>query len=164
MFGTKFLYKDSNGAFIGPFAPLLYTPNIIHPYFETIKAIGNIPGLPPTARELVILGVGSVYKSVYELYAHERVASGTDLTEAQIADAKNGKVPGGLNDNLVAAYEIALKLAKTPGPLPREDWDRIEKAFGREGALAVTHYVGIYAYTCILLNATDIPVPEGEKL
>lgn len=51
-----------------------------------------------------------------------------------------------------------------PGPLKKESWDAVVKELGRKGALALVHFVGMYAYTCILLNGCDVPLPEGENI
>ena len=71
-----------------------------------------------------------------------------------------GEKPAGLNENCSTAFDAATHLASTPGPLPQEIWDRCIAAFGKEGTVALVHYAGAYAYTCIILNAMDAPVPE----
>lgn len=166
MFGDKFLYKDDNGAFIGPFAPLLYTPAIVDPFFKLVVELGKLPGFPAPAREVAILATGSVFKSKYELYAHERVAASTNLSKAQIVAVKSGQKPSGsdaLDEQCEVAFEVARELAGKHGPMADATWKKAEGAFGKEGAAALIQYVAIYGYTCILLNAVDAPVPNGEK-
>jgi hypothetical protein len=55
-------------------------------------------------------------------------------------------------------------VVKKPGPLKREIWDSVVREFGKQGAMVLVHYCGLYAYTCILLNGCDVPLPEGEKI
>ncbi|KAE9963942.1 hypothetical protein BLS_008788 [Venturia inaequalis] len=50
-FGDAFVYKRKDGAFEGPFTPLLETPDLVIPYFEVVKQIQKIEGLPPSCRE-----------------------------------------------------------------------------------------------------------------
>jgi hypothetical protein len=57
-------------------------------------------------------------------------------------------------------YDLAKRLLTTPGPLPKSYWERSVEAFGKEGTVALVHYVGFYAYLCIALNAIDATVPE----
>lgn len=129
-------------------------------------AIADIPNLPSDARETAILATGAHYGSVYEIYAHERVAAKTtDLTQKQIDDIKAGKKPEGLSEAADVAYDMAKKLVHGRGGLEEGVWKKaVEKLGGKEGAQAVAQYVGLYAYTCVLLNACDVPVPEGEKI
>ena len=165
-FGDKFLYRNEDGAFIGPFAPLLYTPTMVRPFLQLVAELGKLPGLPAPAREIAILATGSSFKSKYELYAHERLAVATSLTKSQVESVKNGKRPVG-NDSLdeqgEVAYDVAIELSHKQGPMTDTNWKRAEKAFGKHGAAALIQYVGVYAYTCVLLNGVDAPVPEGEE-
>lgn len=166
VFGDKFLYKTKDGAFIGPFAPLLYTPSLIDPFFKLVVELGKLPGLPGPAREVAILATGSRFKSKYELYAHERVAASTSLTAAQIESVRSGKKPLGddaLDEQGNVAFDVALELSHSQGPMSGANWKRAEHAFGNEGTAALIQYVGVYAYTCVLLNGVDAPVPKGER-
>lgn len=166
MFGDKFLYKNQDGAFIGPFAPLLYTPSIVDPFFKLVVELGKLPGLPAPSREVAILATGSSFESKYELYAHERVAASTSLTKPQIDSVKSGKKPLGdhaLDKQGEIAFDVAIELSHKRGPMTIANWERAEKAFGKEGAAALIQYVAVYAYTCVLLNGVDAPVPKGEK-
>lgn len=129
-----------------------------------MKAVGEIKGLPPAAKETVILATGSHFKGVYETYAHERVAlKTTDLTEEQINQIKVGKKPQNLDAKASVAFDAAIELANKPGPLKKESWNNLVKELGEQGALAVVRYVGLYAYTCVLLNGCDVQLPPGGK-
>ncbi len=166
MFGDKFLYKDNDGAFIGPFAPLMYTPTIVDPFLKLVVELGKLPELPVPAREVAILATGSIFRAKYEIYAHERVAASTNLTETQIDQVKSGKKPSGkdaLDEQCIVACDVAIELSNKQGPMTDATWTRAEKVFGRKGAAALFQYVGVYAYTCVLLNAVDAPVPNDEK-
>jgi 4-carboxymuconolactone decarboxylase len=129
-----------------------------------VLELGKISDLPADARETAILAVGAHYRADYEIYAHERLAVGTGLTKPQIDAIKTGIKPPDLNEGCNAAFDATEELMKKPGPLGDENWNRAVKAFGKKGALTLVHYVGFYAYTCLLLNGCAIKVPEGEKI
>lgn len=129
-----------------------------------MKALAKIPGLPQYAREVAILATGSHFKAAYEIYSHERIAIGTELKQDQIDKIKHGEKPGDLQEIGNVAFDVTMELLKKPGPLAEEKWKEAEKAFGREGAMALVHYVGYYAYTSLLLNGLDIQLPEGESI
>lgn len=123
--------------------------------------LGKIPGLPPDAKEAVILAVGAKYQSGYELYAHGNVAvKKAGLSQEIVDQISSGRKPSTLNEQCSLSYDAARYLVDTPGKLSQELWDSCVSMFGKEGTVALVHYVGAYAYTCIVLNAMDAPVPN----
>lgn len=109
----------------------------------------------------MILTVGSHFKAPYETYAHVRVAARqTDLSQEQIDLIKDGGKPKDLSEADGLAFDAAKALCEKPGPLEKGIYDGLVKHFGKKGALAVVHYVALYAYTCVLLNGCDVSVPE----
>ena len=162
MLGDRFRWKDESGALIGPLSPLLYHPRLARLYLQFASELGRLSALPEHAREVAILATGSVFDSRYELYAHERLAAAKGVSEAQIESVKVGKKPTGenaLDEHCELAFDVALELTEKRGVLGQESWERATRAFGREGVLVLIHYVALYSYTCILLNAVDEPVP-----
>lgn len=123
------------------------------------------PKLSPLTIFTLPINNGYPDKASYETYAHERVAlKTTSLTKDQIIMIKNGERPEGLEKSASVAFDVTIELCKKPGPLRKELWDQAVETFGREGTASLLQYVGLYAYTCILLNGANVPVPEGEKL
>ena len=160
----RFQYRRDDGAPLGPFAALLYTPEYTKTFLPPVRAINQLP-ISPNIKETVILATGSVTLAAYERYAHERVAlSTTELTKQQIVGIRNGDKPADLSAEEGIAFDLARTLAKGGGPLPTELFDEAVRLLGKEQTLAAIHFVGMYAYVSILLNAVDCPLPEGEKL
>lgn len=159
---SPFTYKrSSDGALVGPFPLYLASPEVGEHVLDLIGKMAAIPGLPADAKEVAILRVGAHYKAVYELYAHVNVATKKVGFSKDVAEAiARGEKPDGLNEGCSVAFDATAYLVAKPGPLPKEMWDRCIKAFGKDGTVALVHYVGAYAYTCIVLNAMDAPVPD----
>lgn len=156
-----FKTQNDDGALIGPLATLVKYPSLAKPYFELLGAIAQLADLTPDVREIAILTVGGVYKCGYELYSHERVAAAkTSLSQDVISSLAKGEKPDGLTEQCQAAYELSYALAEKKGPLDQEVFDKAKGALGQDGVVAITNYVGIYAYTCIVLNAVDASVPQ----
>ncbi|KAK5676867.1 hypothetical protein LTS10_010631 [Elasticomyces elasticus] len=131
-FGTAFSYtRKEDDALLGPFPFYIQTPEIGLDTLGLLAKFSKLEGLSVEARETAILAVGSVFQASYELYAHTRIAlKATPLSQEQLESS---------------AQEL---------------WDRSMKALGKEGTVALVHYVGFYAYICIVLNAIDEPVPK----
>lgn len=160
-FGDNFTWQRRDGALVGPFPAFLAAPEAGIGLLQHIGKVALIPGLPANARETAILSTGAHFKATYELYAHGRLAvKTTDLTQEQVDQICDSKKPEGLDEACSIAYDVAKYLSNTRGPLGQDLWDLSVKTLGRDGTLALVHYVGVYAYTCIILNAMDAPVPE----
>jgi hypothetical protein len=159
---SPFTYKrSSDGALVGPFPLFLAAPEAGEYSVGLFGKLGKIPGLPADAKETAILTVGARYQAAYELYAHTNVAiKKVGMAKDVVEAIARGEKPKGLSEGCDVAFDAANYLAGKPGPLPKELWDRSIKTFGKEGTVALMHYVGAYAYTCIVLNAMDAPVPE----
>ncbi|MCJ1245433.1 hypothetical protein MMC30_002637 [Trapelia coarctata] len=165
MLGSSFTQKDSRGALIGPFAPILYTPSVASAFVALPRAVHALTGpVSPLSCELAILATGSVHGARYELYAHSRIASTLKLSPSQIAAACSGVAPEGLSEDEALAYEFGLKLAGSKGPLEAGIWERAVGRWGREGVAVLMQRVATYTYVCVVLNAGDVPVPEGEEM
>lgn len=166
MFGSPetspfIIKRQSDGGLVGPFPFFAAAPKAGHDFMATLPNLAQIPGLPDDAREIAILVVGARYKAAYELYAHINVATKKLGMSAEDVEAlARGERPQRLNEACSVTFDAATYLVGTPGPLPQELWDRCVRALGKEGTVKLVHYVGAYAYTCIILNAMDAPVPE----
>ncbi|CZR57411.1 uncharacterized protein PAC_07300 [Phialocephala subalpina] len=154
-------WQDDDEALLGPFPVYLAIPAWVKPFVGTLQAIGQVPGVSATARETVILATSSHCKTVYE---HERTAlNSIGQTKEQIQMIIVGQTPEDLDAGSSVAYNVAKELLTKPGPLKKESWDALVRKFGKQGALAVVHYVGNYAYASILMNAIATPLPEGSS-
>jgi alkylhydroperoxidase family enzyme len=162
---SPFTYaRSSDGALVGPFPLYLAAPDAGEHAVGLFGKLGRIPGLPADAKEVAILTVGAHYKAAYELYAHVNVATKKAGMSKDVVEAiARGEKPDGLNEGCSVAFDATAYLVSKPGPLPKELWDRCIKVFGKEGTVALVHYVGGYAYTCIVLNAMDAPVPDDGE-
>lgn len=159
---SPFVYRrQSDNAFVGPFPLFLAAPEAGEHAMATFGRLAAIPGFPADAKEVAILTVGAHFQASYELYAHVNVAvKKVGMDEGVVKAIAAGKKPEGMNAGCDAAYDTAKYLVATPGPLPKDLWQKCLDAFGKEGTVALVHYVGAYAYTCVMLNAMDCPVPE----
>lgn len=120
-----------------------------------------MPGFPSNARETAILATGEHFGAIYETYAHKAIAVTTGaLSEGQVEDILAGKQPRDGDEGMQVAWEVARALCGEKGALREKLWEKASGIFGREGTAALIQYVGVYAYTCMLLNAADVPVPE----
>ncbi|KAL8791589.1 MAG: hypothetical protein Q9195_005794 [Heterodermia aff. obscurata] len=158
-----FQYKDKNGAPIGPFAMISYTPELFGPMMAHGDAILNQSGVSLRSRELAILAVVAVYEIPFVRYAHTAIALKAGLSETQIALAVKGEMPDGLIESERVTYAAALELAKGRGPLDEEVWKLAEAGLGKEGIARVAQVVGLYLYVGTFMRLGDVPAPTEDS-
>jgi hypothetical protein len=81
----------------------------------------------------VVLGVLSVNKARYGIYAHTILAQKAGFTLAQVEDMLAGICPEGVSVRQVAIYKLGVKLAQMRGPLDEVSYNDAFAVLGREG-------------------------------
>jgi 4-carboxymuconolactone decarboxylase len=154
-----FTGMSDDGMLIGPFNPYLYSTGITPGFLAWMHADSAHSTLDKQTHEVVILTVGAIWESPYELYAHSAVARRVGLAEDVIAGLCRGETPASLTPGQLLAHRFARQLTReyrVDEALYRE----AEQHFGAATLVDVVYLVGLYLLTCALLNAFDIPKPE----
>jgi 4-carboxymuconolactone decarboxylase len=159
---SGFVGKMEEGQFIGPFNAFLYTPGVTDGFLKLLEAEGKSTTLDKRMREVVILSVGAVWKSEYELFAHSAVGRKVGIPEAAIQALASGNSPEELTANEVIAHRFARQLS-AEHRVDEDLYRQAEQAFGREGLVDMTYLIGIHLLTCAILNAFDVPVPQNTQ-
>ena len=155
---VPFESKLEDGRLIGPFNPILFSPAISSSFLDLQETEQKNTSLSQRVRQVVILTVGAVWKSNYELYAHAAAARKAGISE----DAIRTLTTGGLPDELRDQEKIAQRYARQLSAEHHVDaalYSAAEHAFGQRGLVEITYLTGIYHTVCALLNAFEIPAP-----
>jgi 4-carboxymuconolactone decarboxylase len=153
-----FVGKTDSHRLIGPFNPLLHSPAISQGYVELTNAESAHTSLDKRVREVVILTTGAQWDSPYELYAHTNVARKVGIPENAIAALVDGRSSSELNSDEQIAHRFARQLV-TEHQVSPELYVKAEAAFGRTGLVDLVYLIGMYLFTCALLNAFDLSAP-----
>ncbi|MGV8997980.1 MAG: carboxymuconolactone decarboxylase family protein [Parvibaculaceae bacterium] len=131
------------------------------PFMSLINAYLNDGILDAEMRELVILRVGHLCGSKYELHQHRRVARTLGLSEIRIA-ATTSALPSNL---FTAAENAALALAddltanvKGKASLVAE----AQKHLGDAGTQELIIIIGVYLLVCRYLETLEIEIEDKE--
>lgn len=157
---SGFQGKTEDGKLIGPFNPFLYSTGITPGFLQWMQADSQHTSLNKRVHEVVILSVGAVWKSPYELYAHSAVARKVGVPEGAIDALIAGHCPAELTPEEQVACRFARQLASERRVDP-DLYREAESAFGRVGLVDMTYLIGMYLLTCALLNVFEIPAPQG---
>ena len=143
---------------IGPFNPMLLSPEISAASLDYLKAEQDNTTLTKRMREIVILATGAAFQSAYELYAHKAVAKSVGLEEDAITAISSGQAPTGLPVEEMAVYELTHALA-TMHKADSAVYSRAVEAIGTQGVVDLIHLSGNYMTISTLLNAFEVPAP-----
>jgi len=155
---SGFVVQTGDGKFIGPFNPSLYSPAITDGFSTFMDAEPKNTKLDKRTRQVVILTVGAVWNSPYELYAHTKEARKVGLPEGAIQALASGESPEGLTANELVAHRFARQLT-AEHRVDDDLYGKAKQAFGEEGLVDTVYLIGIYHVTCALLNGFEIPAP-----
>lgn len=146
---------------IGPFNPVLLSPGITPAFLDLQDAEQANTSLDDRVRQVVILAVGAVWRSDYELYAHAKVARTAGLPENTIRTLVSGAVP----DELSETEKLAARFARALSAGHRIEaalYQDAQAAFGARGLVDIVYLAGCYHIVCGLLNAFEIPAPVEQ--
>ena len=156
-----FRSTTSGGRLIGPFNPMLLCPNTTSGFLDFIESDARSTTLDARLREVVILTVGAVWQSGYEIYAHSAVARKAGLPERAIRELVAGGCPEELTDQEKTAHRYARQLCiehRVDDALYRA----AEQTFGSQGLMDLAYLLGQFYTVCVLLNAFEVPVPDDR--
>jgi 4-carboxymuconolactone decarboxylase len=156
---TGFHSTTDDGRFIGPFNPALLNPAMTSAAAQLLLGERENTSLSARVREVVILAVGAVWQSDYELYAHTAAARTVGLSEAAIRVLVNSGIPDDLGEDETIAAELTRQLS-TSHRVDETLYRQAENIFGTKGLTDIVILIGIYHTVCATLNLFEIPAPQ----
>ena len=155
---SGFQSTTDGGQLIGPFNSVLLSPGITPAFLDLQDAEQAQTSLSDRERQVVILAVGAVWRSEYELYAHTAVAARVGLPASAIQALVSGEVP----DDLTTQERLAARFARalsTSHCIEAGLYRDAQAAFGQQGLVDIVYLAGCYHIVCGLLNAFEVPAP-----
>jgi 4-carboxymuconolactone decarboxylase len=153
-----FQSRTADGALIGPFNAALFSPAVGAGFLDFMNAEMTQTSLDVRVRQVVVLAVGAVWGSSYELYAHQMEARQVGLSDEQVAALAAGKIPQDLRDREHLAAQLARQLS-AEHHVDNDLYAQAEAAFGSESLVDLTLLIGFYHTICAVLNVFEVPAP-----
>ncbi len=131
------------------------------PFMALINAYLNDGILDAELRELVILRVGHLCNSPYELHQHTRVSRALGLSEARIAATKDS-LPSALfspaeNAALALTDDLAAHVKGDPALV-----ETVRKHLDDNGTQELIIIIGVYQLVCHFLETLEIEIEDKE--
>jgi len=149
------------GAVIGPFEPLLHSPELADRVQQLGAYLRFEGALPRHLSELAILVTARHWSAQFEWWAHARLAREAGLVEPIIEAIRERRRPPEMQDEEEAVYDFATEVYRHHR-VSDATYARIVDRFGEAGAAELAGLLGYYALISITLNVFEVPVPSGE--
>ncbi|OBF47158.1 carboxymuconolactone decarboxylase [Mycobacterium sp. 852002-50816_SCH5313054-b] len=156
---TGFQSTTDDGRLIGPFNPMLLNPAMTSVSSPLLLGEREHTSLSTRVREVVILAVGAVWRSDYELYAHSAAARKVGISDDAIRVLATGGIPDDLSEDEKIAAELTRQLS-TRHRVDETLYRQAENRFGKKGLTDIAILIGIYHAVCTTLNLFEIPAPH----
>jgi 4-carboxymuconolactone decarboxylase len=144
----------------GPLRALIHSPELAARWSELGEYLRYRISLPAKLKELAIITVGRRWSAQVEWHVHSRAALAAGLGADIVAAIRDGEAPAFADPDeaLVYGYTRELQLHGTvSAALHAAAHDR----FGLAGVVELTALIGYYTMVSLVLNAHEIPLPEG---
>ena len=156
------LVAGPRGALIGPFIPLLRSPEFMSRLQKTGEYLRFKNAIGPKLSELVILLTARQWTQQFEFNAHKPLGLKAGLKQETIADIADGRRPAGMAEDEEIAYDFCTELHRTQS-VSDATYARAVKRFGEQGVIDMTGLTGYYTVLAMIMNVARTPLPEGAK-
>lgn len=149
------------GGLRGPYLALIHHPELA----DRLQSLGEHlrygAAISPANIEMVVLIVARHMHCQYEWFAHERIARNTtDLPDGIIKALQVNRIPADMTPEQSALYAFSKETIAAGKPTDTT-YDTAIACFGREGVLDIISLIGYYSLIAMVLNTSQIPLPEG---
>jgi 4-carboxymuconolactone decarboxylase len=161
--GQKGGFKISthDGLLVGPFNAFLLNPEITKPLLAFDGALKDHVSFSVRVREVIILAVGGVWASEYELYTHSIMARSAGISSEAIEALAAGEMPTDLADAELLAARVAHEISASHR-IDDALYDEAKETFGVQGLYEIAALIGEFSATCAILNIFEVPVPGPD--
>jgi alkylhydroperoxidase family enzyme len=121
--------------------------------------------LPARLRELVILRVGYLMDSPYEIAQHGALAHTVGIGDQEIAALSNRTAweSTSFDDIELAALRLTTELVAT-GEVTPQVFDEVHQRLGAEGTVEVLMLINRWSGLALMLNALDVDIDDAARI
>ncbi len=148
------------GGVTGPLNVLLQCPGVADPVQELGRYLRFEGVLPGPLRELAILVTARFWTAQFEWHAHARIAREEGVDASVIEAIADGTTPLLATPQENAVYNFCRELHANH-MVDDACYTRAVETLGREAVIELTVLAGYYAMISMILNAFEVPLPDG---
>jgi len=150
------------GGVIGPFIPLLRSPEFMSRLQKTGEYLRYHSALGARLNELVILVTARQLTQQFEWLAHHPIALQAGI-KADVAQAiADGRRPAGMAENEEIVYDFCNELFRNRS-VSDITYGRAVTRFGEQGVIDMLGVAGYYSMLAMIMNVARTPLPDGAS-
>jgi len=150
------LSAGPRGGVIGPFKPLLYSPELMRRVQRTGEYLRYSTGLDKRLTELAILVVARFWGQPVEWNIHHPIALAAGVRETDAAAIAGGHVPLTLDAEQQVVHEFCQTLLANHC-VGDDLYAKTLAAFGEKGVIDLTTLCGYYSLLAMVMNVARTP-------
>lgn len=156
------IVSGPRGRLVGPFIPLLRSPEFMLRLQATGEYLRFNSALEPRRSEMVILITARLWTQPFEWHHHRPIAEKAGLSTAIIDALAEGRRPSQMADDEAAIYDFVDELSRTR-TVSDATYQRALNQFGERGVIDMIGIHGYYSLLAMVLNTTRVPLPDGAE-
>jgi 4-carboxymuconolactone decarboxylase len=154
------ILKVSSAGLGGPYNALLRSPEMARRCFELLDYLRFQTSVDKRLNEFAILIQARLANAQYEWWAHEPIARRAGLADAVMRDLQQCRRPTSMQEDERLVFDYCLQLGLNHR-VPDALWQEAVARMGEQAVVDLTVLAGTYVMVSMLLNATQVGIPEG---
>jgi 4-carboxymuconolactone decarboxylase len=154
------ILKVSSAALGGPYNALLRSPDMARRAFDFLDYLRFKTSVNKRLNEFAILIQARISNAQYEWWAHETIARKAGLSDAVMRDLQLCNRPTSMQDDEQLVYNFCIQLSLNHR-VPDALWQEAVTRMGEQAVVDLTVLSGTYVMVSMLLNATQVGIPNG---
>jgi len=156
------ILKISSAALGGPYNALLRSPEMARRAFDLLDYLRFKTSVDKRLNEFAILIQARIANAQYEWWAHEPIARRAGLSDAVMDELKACRRPTTMQPDETLVYDFCVQLTLNHR-VSDALWQRAIDTLGEQRVIDLTVLSGTYVMVAMLLNATQVAIPNGAK-
>ena len=157
------ILKVSSAALGGPYNARLRSPEMARRCFDFLDYLRFRTSVNKRLNEFAILIQARISNAQYEWWAHEIIARKAGLSDAVMNDLRECKRPTTMQEDERLVYDYCIQLSLNHR-VPDALWQEAVDKMGEQAVIDLTVLSGTYVMVSMLLNATQVGIPNGGDL
>jgi 4-carboxymuconolactone decarboxylase len=154
------ILKISSAALGGPYNALLRSPEMARRCFDHLDYLRFKTSVNKRLNEFAILIQARISNAQFEWWAHEPIARKAGLSDAVMRDLQNCQRPQHMQADERLVYDYCVQLSLNHR-VPDALWHEAVTQMGEQAVIDLTVLSGTYVMVSMLLNATQVGIPQG---
>jgi len=154
------ILKISSAALGGPYNALLRSPEMGRRCFDHLDYLRFKTSVNKRLNEFAILIQARISNAQFEWWAHEKIARKAGLSDEVMRDLQNCTRPQTMQADERLVYDYCVQLSLNHR-VPDALWQEAVDHMGEQAVIDLTVLSGTYVMVSMLLNATQVSIPQG---